>query len=125
MSKLQFEEETYTIRGAIFEVYKEMGCGFLEAVYQECLAKEFRLRGIPFVEHPRLSLTYKGQPLEQTYAPDFLAHEGIVVELKAVRELAPEHVAQVLNYLKATGHRLALLVNFGSHPQVQIERYVR
>lgn len=117
-------EEAYLIQGAVFEVNREMGAGFLEPVYQECLALEFTARGIPFVASKPLELSYKGRPLRQTYVPDFICVETIVVELKAVRELAPEHRAQVINYLKATGLRLGLLVNFGSARKAQIERLV-
>ena len=119
---LLFEKESYTIRGACFEVYREKGCGFLEPVYQECLEIELRLRGIPFRAQPSLSLEYKGSPLSHKYIPDFTCYEKIVVELKAVSELADEHRAQVLNYLKATGLRLGLLVNFGHYPKLEIER---
>ena len=119
-----FEEETYAIRGAIFEVYREMGCGFLEAVYQECLEKEFVLQNIPFVPQKDLALSYKGQPLKQTYKPDFICYGKIIVELKALSATTGEHKAQVLNYLKATREKLGLLVNFGSHPKATIERLV-
>jgi len=122
MKSLLFEDETYAIRGAIFEVYREMGCGFLEAVYQECLEKELKNKGIPFVAQPELKLNYKGEPLLQTYKPDFICYDQIILEIKSVKEIAPEHKAQVLNYLKATGLRLGLLVNFGSHPKAQIDR---
>jgi GxxExxY protein len=120
---LIFEEETFAIRGAVFEVYKEMGCGFLEAVYQECLEKELTRREIPFVAQPELKLVYKGEPLQQTYKPDFICYGEIVVEIKAVKEIAPEHKAQVINYLNVTNLKLGLLINFGSHPKVQIERF--
>ena len=125
MTDLKFEEESYRIRGAVFEVYREMGCGFLEPVYQECLEKELGRQGIPFVAQRELILHYKGDRLEQTYKPDFICFERIIVELKAVKELANEHRAQVHNYLKATGLELGLLVNFGHHPKVEIERIVR
>ncbi len=120
---LIFEKETYTVRGAVFEVYKEMGCGFLESVYQECLKKEFVKRNIPFVEQAVIKLFYKGEELEHTFKPDFICYGGIVLELKAVSEICGAHKAQLLNYLKATGMKLGLLINFGSHPKVQIERY--
>ena len=119
-----YREECYAIQGAVFDVYREMGCGFLEAVYQECMEKELRLRGVPFESQKALKLVYKGQPLEQIYRPDFTCFGKIIVELKAVKELGNEHRAQSLNYLKATGLRLALLVNFGHHPRVQIERII-
>jgi GxxExxY protein len=117
-----YKEESYQIQGAIFEVYREMGSGFLEAVYQECLEKEFGLKGIPFVAQKELPLAYKGQKLSQTYKPDFIAYGRIIVELKAVKEIAQEHKAQVINYLKATGFKLGLLVNFGSYPKATIIR---
>ena len=117
--------EVFRIQGAIFEVNRHMGSGFLESVYQECLAMEFAARQIPFVAQQALALTYKGQPLRQTYQPDFVCFGTIIIELKAVRELAPEHRAQVLNYLSATGFKLGLLVNFGSAPKARIERLVR
>ena len=101
-----------------------MGSGYLEAVYQECLAIEFRLRGIPFAASPALSLTYKGEALVQRYIPDFTCFGEIIVELKAVRELAPEHRAQVLNYLKGSRLRLGLLVNFGGGGKAKVERIV-
>jgi GxxExxY protein len=117
-------DEAFAIQGAIFEVNRHMGVGFLEAVYQECLAIEFKARAIPFVASPALSLQYKSVPLRQRYQADFVCFDKILVELKAVRTLAPEHRAQVLNYLRATGLRLGLLVNFGSAPKAQIERLV-
>jgi len=125
MTSLKFEEESYRIRGAVFEVYREMGCGFLEAVYQECLEKELRMQGIPFIAQQDLILHYKGDRLEQTYKPDFICYGKIIVELKAVKVLAPEHRAQVHNYLKATGLELGLLVNFAHYPKAEIERIVK
>ncbi len=120
--KLLFKDESYTIQGAIFEVYKEMGCGFLEAVYQECLEKELAKRGISFRAQVDLQLNYKGELLRQTYKLDFICYDKIIVEIKAVKELASEHKAQLLNYLKATGLELGLLINFGSYPKVEIIR---
>ena len=122
---LLFEEETYKILGACFEVYKDKGCGFLEAVYQECLEIEFGLQGIPFQPQAELQLTYKGRVLKQKYIPDFICFEKLVVELKAVSQLADEHRAQLHNYLKATGHRVGLLVNFGHFPKLEYERIIR
>ncbi len=124
MSDIIYAEESYRIMGACFEVYKEKGCGFLEAVYQECLDLEMRDLGIPFTPHPVLPLSYKGRPLRQTYAPDFVCFDKVVIEIKAVTHLADEHRAQVHNYLRATGHRLGLLVNFGHNPKLEWERIV-
>ena len=122
MSELIFEELTYKIRGALFEVYKEKGCGFLEDVYQECLEIELGLQDISFEAQYPLKLSYKGRPLKKRYIPDFIVEEKIIVEIKATKELIDDHRAQLHNYLVATGHKLGLLVNFGHYPQVQIER---
>ena len=124
MTELIFEEESYQIRGAVFEVYREMGCGFLEPVYQECLEKELHNSQVPFVPQRELILHYKGDRLNQTYKPDFICFDSIIVEIKAVKELANEHRAQVYNYLKATSMKLGFLVNFGHYPKVEIERIV-
>ncbi|ESQ93587.1 hypothetical protein ABAC460_00530 [Asticcacaulis sp. AC460] len=124
MNQLLFEDEVFLIRGAIFEVHNEMGGGFLEAVYQECLAQEFTDRGIPFRERKALGLTYKGRVLVQTYHPDFVCFDKIIIELKACSAIVAEHRAQLLNYLKATGLKLGLLVNFGTTAKVQIERVI-
>ena len=122
--KIIFKEESYRIIGACFEVYKEMGSGFLEAVYQECLSIEFSEQGIPFVEKPRLDLAYKGRELDQKYVPDFMCFDEIIVEIKAVKHLTDDFRAQVINYLKSTKKQLGLLVNFGHHPKLEHERYV-
>ena len=120
--KILYRDETFQIQGAIFEVYKEMGCGFLEAVYQECLEIELTKRQIPFVSQRGLKIFYKEEPLSLKYVPDLICYDKIIVELKAVRDIVPEHKAQILNYLKATSMNLGLLVNFGAYPKVQIIR---
>ena len=122
--EILYAEEAYKIQGAAFEVYKELGCGFLEAVYQECLENEFLLRGIPFSSQSELKLKYKGKVLRQTYKPDFICYGKIIVEIKAVKEFINEHHAQVLNYLKATDMELGLLINFGSHPMAETKRLI-
>jgi len=119
-----YRDECYQIQGAVFEVYREMGCGFLEAVYQECLERELKLRNIPFVAQPTLKLEYKGEPLYQIYKPDLICYDSIIVELKAISATSGEHQAQILNYLKATGMKLGLLVNFGCYPKATVERLV-
>ena len=119
------KEEGYAILGAVFAVYGEMGCGFLEAVYQECLERELRERQIPFTPQPVLSIAYKGQSLRQTYQPDLICFDKIILELKAVTGLAREHRAQLHNYLKATGLPVGYLVNFGHYPKVEFERVVK
>lgn len=120
--KLIYEEESYSIKGACMEVYKTMGNGFLELVYQECLEIEFQKRGIPFFPQKPLTLTYQGQVLKRTYQPDFVCFDKIIVEIKAVSKLSPENYAQVMNYLKATNYQLGLLFNFGHYPLLQQER---
>ncbi len=122
--EIVFKSESYRVVGACFEVYKVKGNGFLEAVYQESLAIEFGAQGIPFEQKPRVKLEYKGQPLNQHYEPDFLCFAEILLEIKAVKKLTDEHRAQVINYLKATGKQLGLLVNFGHYPKVEHERFV-
>ena len=117
-----YAEESYAIQGAIFEVYKEMGAGFLEQVYQECLEAELQSQNIPFISQPSLELNYKGNNLQQTYKPDFVCYGKIIIEIKAVKDTASSHKAQVINYLKATGFKLGFLVNFGTFPKVSITR---
>jgi GxxExxY protein len=124
MGELIFKDESYAIMGACFEVYKDKGCGFLESVYEECLAIEFEHRKIPFLSQQELNLYYRERKLTGTYKPDFVCFGKIIVEIKAVQSLAPEHRAQVMNYLKATGYDLALLANFGHYPRVEYERIV-
>ena len=125
MAEIIFKEESFRIIGACFEVHNEKGSGFVEPVYQECLELELGLQAIPFAAQKELKLAYKGHSLEQTYKPDFVCHEKIIVEIKAVSELTDVHRAQVHNYLKATEFRLGLLVNFGANPKLQWERIVR
>ncbi len=123
-NRLIFESQTYEIRGAVFEVYRELGCGFLESVYQECLEIEFQKRKIPYLAQHRLNLTYKGQILNQIYIPDFMCFDEVIVEIKAISTITGEHRAQIMNYLKATNKKLGLLVNFGSFPKATVERIV-
>ena len=125
MSKLIYEQESFQIRGACFEVYREKGAGFLESVYQECLELEMRQEDIPFVSQPKLELDYKGQKLKSEFQPNMICFGKIILELKAIRELTDEHRSQVHNYLRATGHRLGMLVNFGHQPKVEIERIAK
>jgi GxxExxY protein len=124
MNHLIHERETYSILGACFEVYREKGCGFLEGVFQECLALEFAIQGIPAVAQVGMALSYKGRPLVQRYVADFICYDKVLVELKAVSKLADEHRAQIQNYLHATGLRVGLLVNFGHYPKIEHERFV-
>jgi GxxExxY protein len=122
MAEIIYKKESYAIIGACFEVYS---CGFLEPVYQECLGIEFECQRIPLIAKPSLTLNYGGRILKQTYEPDYVCFEKIIVELKAVSALTDEHRAQLLNYLHATGFELGLLVNFGHYPKLEYERIAK
>ena len=119
-----FKQESYNILGAAFHVYNQLGFGFLEAVYQECLELDFKKRSIPYVREKELKIIFDGIELKQTYKADFVCYGGIIVELKAVSMLDSTHKAQVYNYLHATGYRLGLLLNFGSAGELERERIV-
>ncbi len=124
MGKLIYEEESFQINGACFVVYKNMGSGFLEAVYQECLELEMKEQNIPFIAQQELELKYKNETLKQVYRPDFVCYDKIILEIKAVDQLSNELRAQIINYLHATSFKLGLLVNFGHHPLLEHERFV-
>jgi len=124
MGRLILEAETHRILGACFEVYKEKGCGFVEPVYQECLELELASQGIEFLAQKEIALSYKGQPLKQTYRTDFVCYGKVIVEIKAVSALTDEHRAQLMNYLRATGIKVGLLINFSHYPGVEHERFV-
>ncbi len=119
-----YADEVYKILGACFEVYKRMGCGFLEAVYQECLEIEFEHRDIPFAAQQELKLTYRDRELKQRYVPDFVCYGQIIVELKAISEMSSDHQAQLLNYLHGSGMQVGLLANFGHYPKLEYKRMV-
>ena len=122
--KLIYKQESYEIIGAAMEVHRELGSGFLEAVYQEALALEFKSRGIPFKKEVKLEISYKGQALSKYYEADFVCYDKIIVETKALHELSGIDESQVINYLKATGFKLGLLLNFGSE-SLEYNRLVR
>src|ERR1700756_5005589 len=107
------DAQTYQIIGAALEVHKELGCGFLEPVYQEALELELSDRRIPFRAQAELQVFYKGRKLRATYRPDVLCYDSVILELKALGKLGDVETAQVLNYLKAGGHQKGLLINFG------------
>jgi GxxExxY protein len=110
----QRDPQTYAIIGAAMEVHTQLGNGFLEAIYQEALAMEFALRNIPFTREVGLSVSYKDNPLACKYQADFICYGEIIVELKAISALSGVDDAQVINYLKATGLKRGLLLNFGA-----------
>jgi GxxExxY protein len=124
MKHLIFAEEVYAIAGAAIEVHKKLGPGFLEAVYQEALEIEFGLRGIPFASQKNLTVRYKGVVLRKEYCADFVCYGKIIVELKALSKLSGTDEAQLLNYLRATGLEVGVLINFGSSPRLDWKRFV-
>ena len=114
---------TFRIIGAGLEVHKELGCGFLEVLYQEALEREFTTQEIPFRPQPVLQIFYKGSPLNRTYQPDFICYDEVVVEIKAISILSGMEKAQIINYLKASGLKIGLLLNFGSK-SLEYKRFV-
>ena len=108
------DPRTYAIIGAAMEVHRQLGCGFLEPVYQESLAIEFTKRSVPFRREVRLPIHYKGQLLGTSYCADFICFESVVVELKALARMSGTEESQVINHLEATGYEIGLLLNFGA-----------
>ena len=108
------DPRTYAIIGAAIEVHKNLGCGFLESVYQEALAIELGLREIPFRREVRLPVNYKGKVLATSFCADFICFDSLVVELKALAHMSGTEEAQLINYLKATSYKVGLLLNFGT-----------
>ena len=111
-----YDQELYGIIGAAMEVQNELGMGFLELVYHDALNVELGLRGIPYETEKPIAITYKQKPLDRVYKADLVCYGNIVVELKSVEKLKAEHTAQLLNYLKATGMPMGILINFGEKP---------
>jgi len=114
MEEYLYKEETYDIIGCAMEVHNELGCGFLEPVYQEALSIVFRENNIPFVKEKTLDIKFKGQVLNKKYIADFVCFDKVIIELKAMDSIIPQHLAQTINYLKCTDKRLGLIINFGT-----------
>ena len=123
-NELRFKDEVFAIVGAAIEVHRALGPGFLEAVYAEAFAKELGRAGLPFEQEVLLQIHYKGEPLKKTYRADFAVLGVVLVEIKASDGLGDADRAQLLNYLKATGHPVGLLLNFGRHPKLEWLRMV-
>ena len=119
---LLYKDESYAIRGALMKVYNTLGAGFSEQVYQEALQVEFLRQDIPFEREVDLDIYYDGIKLRTHYRADFICYDKIIIELKAVSALDDGNRAQTRNYLKATGYKLAFLVNFGNNDGIEIER---
>jgi GxxExxY protein len=118
-------EDSYAIIGAAMRVYNVLGTGFLEAVYQEALEFEFQERGIPYEREKEITINYDGHELQQTYKADFVCYGNIIVELKSVTGIDDVHRAQIFNYMKATGSKLGLLINFGKADGLEYERKIK
>jgi GxxExxY protein len=125
MAELLLKEEVYAIVGAAIEVHRELGPDFLEAVYQETIELELREQNVPFEAQKPLRISYKGKMLNKEYIADLVCYGQIIVELKALSRLSGNEEAQVLNYLKATGFKVGLLINFGSHGKLDWKRLVK
>jgi GxxExxY protein len=124
LKKLILAEEVYAIVGAAMEVHGELGAGFLEAIYQEALGLEMTSRGIPFFSQVPLRVRYKGTTLMKEYIADFLCYEQIIVEIKSMKELTEREEKQLVNYLKATGMKVGVLINFGDPGRLDWTRLI-
>jgi GxxExxY protein len=124
MAEILLKDETYNIIGAAIEVHKTLGPGFLEQVYQEAFEVEMTACKIPFLPQKQLSIWYKTSLLQKTYLADLVCYDKIIVELKSMEILTDREEAQILNYLKATGFQLGILINFGSHGKLEWKRYI-
>ena len=125
MTELLYKTEVFEIIGAAIEVHQELGHGFLEAVYREAVQIELTQRNIPFEAQRSLRIRYKDQILKKEYIADFICYGKIITEIKALDELSGKEEAQILNYLKATGLRVGLLINFGSHGKLEWKRFIK
>lgn len=124
MRELIQKEKVYAIVGAAIEVHRNLGPGFLEAIYQEAMEIELSAKGIPFDAQKQIEVRYKGQILDKEYIADLVCFNLILVELKALNRLSGNEEAQILNYLKATGLKVGVLINFGSHGKLEWKRFV-
>ena len=122
--ELLYKDEVYVIIGAAMDVYNNLGPGFLEAVYQEAMEIEIASRKIPALPEQKLYIEYKGTPLKKFYEADLICYEKIIVEIKAMDRLTSREESQILNYLKATGMKVGLLINFGAHNDLEWKRLV-
>jgi GxxExxY protein len=124
MDELVFREEVYAVMGAAIEVHRELGAGFLEAVYQDAMERELSARSIAFESQRELLIQYKGQPLGKSYVCDLLCFDKVLVELKAMDRLTGREESQLINYLKAANLPVGLLINFGSHGKLEWRRLI-
>jgi GxxExxY protein len=124
MTEMLYKEEVYQIIGAAMEIYNQLGNGFLEGVYQDAMGIELAIRKIPYSEQVPIEITYKGQTPRHHYQPDMVLFDKIILEMKAISALGANEEAQLLNYLKASGMQLGLLINFGSKAKLEWKRFI-
>jgi len=124
MTELIYKDEVFAIVGAAIEVHRVLGSGFLEAVYQEAMEIESVSKKIPYVSQRVLQIQYKQHTLKKEYIADMIYFEKIIVEFKALDKLTGREESQIINYLKATGYKVGVLINFGSHPKLEWKRFV-
>ena len=122
-NKILYKDENYAIRGALFEVHNNLGPGFAEDVYQLALETELKIRDIPFEAQKEYEISYKGIVLNKTFRTDIICYGKIILELKSVKNILPEHMAQILNYLRISDLKMGMLVNFNSYPELEIIPY--
>lgn len=123
MSEILMKEESYELIGVCMEVHNELGMGFKEEVYKEAIEIEFRERGIPFKREVSFNIEYKGKQLKRKYPADFVVFDSIILEAKAATKIVGPFIAQTINYLKASGIKLGIIVNFGE-PTLKYKRVV-
>jgi len=124
MAELIYKEEVYAVVGAAMEVYNQLGPGFLESIYQEAMEIETLERKIPTKPQHNIVVLYKGKPLKKFYIADLLCYDQVIVEIKAIDTLTTREESQLINYLKATGLKVGLIINFGSHGKLEWRRLV-
>lgn len=121
--KILYKEESFKIIGACMKVHRSLGAGFLEAVYEEALEREFLIQNIPFKRQLKLELYYEKEKLKKQYRADFVCYDAIVLEIKAVQQLPVAFYMQLKNYLKCTNMELGMLINFGT-PSLTYKRII-
>jgi GxxExxY protein len=124
MSELIYKDEVFAIVGAAMEVHRVLGSGFLEGVYQEAMEIEVLTKGIPFQSQRILQIQYKSHLLKKEYIADMVCFEKIIIEFKALDKLTGREESQIINYLKATGYKVGVLINFGAQPKLEWRRFV-
>jgi GxxExxY protein len=124
MTEIIYKDEVYAIIGAAMEVYNQIGAGFLEPVYQEILEIECVARKIPAKSQYEITIYYKGKPIKKTYIADLFCYDKIIVEIKTLDKLTAREESQLINYLKASGIQVGLLINFGARPSLEWRRFI-